>query len=108
MRGIKAILILLALAATGAISRAELIVNYDFVLNQVVPDNGQITNVQFLGGLATFTNSTVRLNLTSGNPGNPMFLGDLYSTLSYGALAESHRTAVLLNRPGRNVANAFG
>jgi autotransporter-associated beta strand protein len=93
-------------------TNAQLVINYDFTPNIVITDNGQITLSYTLGGLSglsTFTNTTVRLNLTSAS-GDTMWLGDLYSTLTFGsALAgETTRTAVLLNRPGRDNTNEFG
>jgi autotransporter-associated beta strand protein len=84
-------------------------VNYGFTTNASVPDgNGQYTTTHTLGGLSAFSNVTVNLNLTTPDNNNPMFLGDMYSTLTYGTPSESNRTAVLLNRPGRDDTNAFG
>jgi hypothetical protein len=37
-----------------------------------------------------------------------MWLGQIYSTLTYGVASEGVRTAVLLNRPGVSDSNAFG
>jgi hypothetical protein len=37
-----------------------------------------------------------------------MWLGQIYSTLTYGVASEGVRTAVLLNRPGVTDSNAFG
>src|SRR5947207_1591551 len=86
-------------------AEAQLTVNYDFTQNSTVPDNGQLTVAKTLGGLsglASFTDVDVRLNLTTQNGADPMFLGDMYSTLTFGSTlaAETTRTAVLLNRPG--------
>lgn len=87
-----------------------MVVNWGFTpANGTVPDNGSIGFTNTLGGFTSYSNVTVNLNLTSSN-GNTMFLGDMYSNLTIGdALAgEMQRTAVLLNRPGRENTNPFG
>ncbi len=101
--------LLIGLIAFAAAAPAELIVNYNFTTNASVPDgSGQYTNSHVLGGLSSFSNVTMSLNLTTQTPSNPMWLGDLYSTLTYGTASEANRVAVLLNRPGRDVGNPFG
>lgn len=99
----------LCLASTA---QAQLSIHYDFSTSSVVTDNnGQLSIVQTLGGLSGLSNITdvnARLNLTTGTPGNPMFLGDLYSSLTFGNTSETQRTAVLLNRAGRDDTSAFG
>jgi autotransporter-associated beta strand protein len=86
------------------VTQAQLTFNYNFTVNTIVPDEGQINDSRTLGGLDTFSNVTVRLNL--GSPaGDTMVLGDMYSTLTMGGGA---RTAVLLNRPGRDDNDPFG
>ena len=96
----------------SASSQAQLTIHYDFTPGSIVPDgNGQLSIVQNLGGLAglsSITDVNARLNLTTGNAGDPMFLGDLYSSLTFGNTSETQSTAVLLNRPGRDNSNAFG
>src|ERR1051326_470805 len=94
-------------------AQAQLTINYDFTPNVTVPDNGQISQTKTLGGLSglsTFTDVDVRLNLTTSNNADPMFLGDMYSTLTFGSTlaGETTRTAVLLNRPGRDNNDTLG
>lgn len=94
-------------------AQGQLTINYNFTPNVTVTDNGQITQTKTLGGLSglsTFSDVDVRLELTSANGGDPMFLGDMYSTLTFGSTlaGETTRTAVLLNRPGRDNTNALG
>ena len=99
----------LAFLAFAVVAPAELIVNYNFTTNAGIPDgSGQYTDTRTLGGLSSFSNITVSLNLTTQTPSNPMWLGDLYSTLTYGTASEANRVAVLLNRPGRDIAHPFG
>lgn len=51
---------------------------------------------------------TSRLALSSPDPANPMWLGDLDATLTYSVAAEDERVSVLLNRPGAGSASPFG
>lgn len=98
----------------GGHSHADITINYDFTTHLIVPDNGQVASVQTLGGLSGlsyFNNVVTRLDLTSGSDANnPMWLGDLYSSLTFGTSSEhaSQRIAVLLNRPGVNSSDPFG
>ena len=101
----RAFLFALALFACAGTSWAQLTFNYNFTTNTAVPDNGQITDTRTLNGISNFSNVVVRLNLTSPNGNDPMWLGDMYSTLTMGA---GVRTAVLLNRPGLDNVNLFG
>lgn len=96
-------------AATG-VARAQLTIDYTFLPSANVPDNNQqgYANVQTLGGLGTISNVTVNLGFVSPNGSDPMFLGDLYASLTYGLSGEGPRTAVLLNRVGRDNTNPFG
>ena len=95
------------LAWAGSVS-AQLAVDYGFTPNAAVPDLGQTTDTRVLGGFASFSGFTAKLTLTSQNAGNPMFLGDLYSSLTLGTAAEAERTTVLLNRPGRQTGSPAG
>ncbi|MEO5715385.1 MAG: autotransporter-associated beta strand repeat-containing protein [Luteolibacter sp.] len=95
-----------------ASSPADLTIHYDFGNGNVVPDGfGQLSDVKILGGLsglADIDQVVTRLNLTTGTAGNPMYLGDLYSSLTFGQTGETQKTAVLLNRPGRDDTHPFG
>ncbi len=83
--------------------------DYGFTPNASIPDgSGQYTTTLTLGGLSSYSNVSVNLNLTSPDMDNPMWLGDMYSTLTIGTASEAYRTAVLLNRPGRDDMNDFG
>lgn len=113
----KPILILPALTflswiCTVGSSQAQLTINYDFASGANVPDGfGQLSDVKTLGGLSgltSFSGVVTRLNLANANENGPMYLGDLYSSLTFGTSEESQRIAVLLNRAGRNNTDAFG
>lgn len=92
--------------------QAQLTINYNFTSSANVPDGfGQLSDVKTLGGLSgltSFSSVVTRLNLTNANLNGPMYLGDLYSSLTFGNSEESQRIAVLLNRAGRDNTNAFG
>jgi len=79
-------------------------------VNQEVPDQGQSVSLLDMAnsGLASISDVKVNLSLSSLPQQNPMWLGQIYSTLTYGVASEEERTAVLLNRPGVSNSNAFG
>ena len=97
---------LITLFALASAAQAQLTFNYDFSINTNIADFGQLTDTRTLGGLSVYNDVTVRLNLTSPDSGNPMYLGDMYSSLTRGGA--SGRTAVLLNRPGVDNMNPYG
>jgi hypothetical protein len=81
-------------------------------VNETVPDRGQYVSVSLLdlanSGMASITDVNVNLSLSSLNQNNPMWLGQVYASLTYGVASEGVRTATLLNRPGVSDSNAFG
>ena len=79
-------------------------------VNQEVPDQGQSVSLLDMAnsGMASISDVKVNLSLSSLPQQNPMWLGQIYSTLTYGVASEEERTAVLLNRPGVSNSNAFG
>jgi len=79
-------------------------------VNQEVSDRGQSVSLLDMAnsGMGSITDVNVNLSLSSLTQDNPMWLGQIYSTLTYGVASEGVRTAVLLNRPGVTDSNAFG
>jgi len=79
-------------------------------VNQTVSDRGQSVSLLDMAnsGMGSITDVNVNLSLSSLTQDNPMWLGQIYSTLTYGVASEGVRTAVLLNRPGVTDSNAFG
>lgn len=79
-------------------------------VNQTVPDRGQSVSLLDMAnsGLGSISNVKVDLSLSSLTENNPMWLGQVYASLTYGVASEVERTAVLLNRPGVSNSNAFG
>ena len=79
-------------------------------VNQTVSDRGQSVSLLDMAnsGMGSITDVNVNLSLSSLNQNNPMWLGQVYASLTYGVASEGVRTAVLLNRPGVSDSNAFG
>jgi len=79
-------------------------------VSQTVSDRGQSVSLLDMAnsGMASITDVNVNLSLSSLTQDNPMWLGQIYSTLTYGVASEEERTAVLLNRSGVSDSNAFG
>jgi len=79
-------------------------------VNQEVSDRGQSVSLLDMAnsGLESISNLKVDLSLSSLTQDNPMGLGQIYASLTYGVASEEERTAVLLNRPGVSNSDAFG
>jgi len=79
-------------------------------VNQAIPDRGQHLSLLDMAdsGMASISNVRVDLSLSSQSQQNPMWLGQVYASLTYGVGSEEERTAVLLNRPGVSNSNSFG
>jgi autotransporter-associated beta strand protein len=79
-------------------------------VNQQVSDRGQYVSLLDMAdsGIAGISNVRVDLSLSSLSQQNPMWLGQVYASLTYGVASEEERTAVLLNRPGVSNSNSFG
>ncbi len=106
----KTLPILLA-AVLVAPALADIRVERGFTIGQNVPDGSGflVSTQQFANpGITNISAVDVRLVLSSPSEANPMWLGDLYSTLTYGVASEAERVSVLLNRPGVNNTNPFG
>jgi hypothetical protein len=79
-------------------------------VNQTVSDRGQSVSLLDMAnsGMGSITDVNVNLSLSSLTQDNPMWLGQIYASLTYGVASEEERTTVLLNRPGVSNSNAFG
>jgi len=103
----------LALLGVASANAQEVTLLHSVAVNQGdIPDRGQYLSMSLLdlanSGMASITDVNVNLSLSSLPQQNPMWLGQIYSTLTYGVASEEERTAVLLNRPGVSNSNAFG
>jgi hypothetical protein len=79
-------------------------------VNQEVSDRGQSVSLLDMAnsGMGSISDVKVNLSLSSLPQQNPMWLGQIYASLTYGVASEEERTTVLLNRPGVSDSNAFG
>ena len=79
-------------------------------VNQEVSDRGQYVSLLDMAnsGIAGISNVKVDLSMSSIAQNNPMWLGQVYASLTYGVASEGARTAVLLNRPSVTSSDAFG
>lgn len=87
-------------------SRAQLTITHTFVVNQAIPDGGEMVNVQNLSlNDGTIQHLQVGLQISSSpaDSGGPAYAGDLFVSLSHDS-----GYAVLLNRPGTTSSDAFG
>ena len=102
----------LAFLGMASANAQEVTLLRSFNVNQTVPDRGQYVSVNELNladlGMASIIDVDVSLSLSSLTENNPMWLGQVYASLTYGVASEEERTAVLLNRPGVSNSNAFG
>jgi len=105
----RALNILLSLALVSAAS-AQIRVERNIPVGQLVPDQGQyVSSILFANpGITNISDVRVSLFLSSPNVNNAMWLGDMYATLTHGTASEAERVAVLLNRPGRNLSDPWG
>lgn len=99
----------LALAATTIVARAQVEFAYTFSPAALVPDLGQTVDSRVVAnpGFTTISSVSVDLELDAA-PGESMWLGDLFVSLTHGVTSEDERVAILLNRPGREPGNVFG
>ena len=103
----------LAFLGMASANAQEVTLLHSVAVNQgEIPDRGQYLSMSLLdlanSGMATITDVNVNLSLSSLTQDNPMWLGQVYASLTYGLASEVERTAVLLNRPGVSDSSAFG
>jgi len=101
-RSLRAVLVLAGVLAGVSSAWSQVVLSRTFAVNEPIPDVGERVDVQTFGVPGT-TVSKVVVSLEIAGFGDGGFNGDLYAALS-------HDTAfsVLLNRPGRRSADAFG
>lgn len=98
------------IALAGATANAQIRVERNIPVGQIVADQGQhVSTLPFANpGIINISDVRVSLFLSSPDPNNAMWLGDMYATLTHGTASENERVAVLLNRPGRNSGDPWG
>jgi autotransporter-associated beta strand protein len=107
MKRLLPIAITVLLAASG---HAQIRVERNIPVGQIVPDQGQYVSSVVLPnpGMTNIFDVRVSLFLSSPDVANLMWLGDMYASLTHGTASENERVAVLLNRPGRSTADEWG
>ena len=86
----------LALLGVASANAQEVTWLRNVEVNQEVPDRGQSVSLLDMAnsGLGSISDVKVNLSLSSVPQQNPMWLGQIYSTLTYGVASEGARTAV--------------
>ena len=96
------------LIVTLAISRAQVTVQYATSPAATIPDRGQYVSTLTIAnaGIAEITGVSANVVLTSPSATNPMWLGDMFASLTHGTASESERTATLFNYFGSDPNNS--
>jgi autotransporter-associated beta strand protein len=86
-------LLIFGFVAPGA--RAQLIIERTVAVNQTIADRGQYvsTLVWTNAGVSSISQVQLQLTLSSPSPSNPMWLGDMYASLTHGTASETERMA---------------
>lgn len=89
------VLFLFSLATT----QSQVTVQYAASPAATVPDRGQYVSTLTIAnaGIAEITGVTANVNLTSPSATNPMWLGDMFASLTHGTASETERTATVFN-----------
>ena len=90
---------ILELVAPGA--RAQLILERTVAVGATIPDRGQYVSTFGWAdaGLNSISRVSVDLNLSSPSVTNPMWLGDMYGSLTHGTALTGARTVTLFDFP---------
>jgi hypothetical protein len=89
-------------------AKAQLIIERTVTVNQMIPDRGQYvsTLVWENAGLSSISQVAVDLALSSPSATNPMWLGDMFASLTHGTASESERAATVFNYFGSDPDNS--
>jgi hypothetical protein len=102
----SALVLLLAVVNCGAY--AQLIIERTVTVNQMIPDRGQYvsTLVWENAGLSSISQVAVDLALSSPSATNPMWLGDMFASLTHGTASEMERVGTVFNYFGSDPDNS--
>ncbi len=97
-----------AIFCLGAPAKAQLIIEKTVAVNQTIPDRGQYvsTLVWDHAGLGSISRVTVDLVLSSPSATNPMWLGDMFASLTHGKASETERMGTVFNYFGFDPDNS--
>jgi hypothetical protein len=90
---------MLALVAPVPVAQGQLILERTVTVNQTIPDRGQFVSTLDWNhaGLSSVDEVGLDLSLSSANGSNPMWLGDMFASLTHGTASETERTATVFN-----------
>ena len=96
------------LSVTLASARAQVTVQYATSPAATIPDRGQYVSTLTIAnaGIAEITGVSANMVLTSPSATNPMWLGDMFASLTHGTASESERTATLFTYFGSDPNNS--
>jgi autotransporter-associated beta strand protein len=96
----------LGLVAPGAY--AQLIIERTVNVGVVIPDRGQYVSTILWdhGGLTSISRVSVDLTLSSPSVTNPMWLGDMFASLTHGTASETERAATVFDYFGGDPDNS--
>lgn len=87
------------LLAVAVPARAQVTVQYATNPAATIPDRGQYVSTLTIAnaGISEITGVNLNVNLTSPSASNPMWLGDMFASLTHGTASEAERTATVFN-----------
>ena len=100
----------LSLYASILSAGAQVTIDRLYAEGALVPDRGDyVKSFTFENsGIQNLTSVHITLNLSSPNPSNPMWYGDMFASLTHGTASENERMGVLFNRPGVTAQDPWG
>ena len=89
-------------------AKADVQIKTQLSPNATVPDRGQTVSTVTIAnaGISTITGVTAEVVLNSPSAGNPMWLGDMFGSLTHGTALETARTTTLFNYPSTDPNNS--
>ncbi|NDA26984.1 MAG: hypothetical protein EBZ05_09190, partial [Verrucomicrobia bacterium] len=98
MRRLLLILTMIVACWASPESQAQIEVERTVTVNQSVPDRGEyVSTLQWEAGVASISQVKLDLALSSPSISNPMWLGDMYASLTHGIASETERMTQVFN-----------
>ena len=98
MRALFLILSVMVACWAGPGAQAQIEVERTVTVNQSVPDRGEyVSTLQWEAGVGSISLVKLDLALSSPSISNPMWLGDMYASLTHGIASETERMAEVVN-----------
>lgn len=102
------LMISFAVLASLVPAQAQVTVQYSTSPAATIPDRGQYVSALTIAhaGIAEITDVSLSLSLISPSASNPMWLGDMYASLTHGTASEGVRSATVFNYFSTNPNNS--